>query len=101
MAMASVLLWDRSTKLVCAIVAIAAYFLVAYWLKIAYVPPNISLAEPKVSGAKILFRRPFVRFLHSDFGVIPRDDLFFSLADSADNTERSTIEIYQNEGRIG
>jgi len=93
--------WDRSTKLVCALVAIAAYLLVAYWLKISYVPPIVSKVEPKVAGTKLLLQRPFVRFLDSDFGVIATDNLFVSLADSVDNNDRSPIEIYENDKRLG
>jgi hypothetical protein len=93
--------WNRSTKLLCAVVAITAYFLVAYWLKFSYVPPIVSDVEPKVIGAKILLRRPFERYLDSDFGVIARDNSFVNLADSTDNNERSTIEIYENDRRVG
>ena len=92
---------NRSTKLVCAIVAIAAYFLAAYWLKTIYVPLDFSHAEPTVSGTKILLHRPFVRFLNSDFAVVVQDDLFANLADSADDKQRSTIEIFEDETRIG
>jgi hypothetical protein len=95
------LLWNRSTKLVCAIVAIAAYVLTAYWLKISYVPPIVPDAEPKVVGEKFLLRRPFLRFLDSDFGVIARDELFVKFADTADNNERSPIEIYENDKPLG
>jgi hypothetical protein len=93
--------WNRSTKLACAMVAIAAYVLTAYWLKISYVPPIVPDADPKVAGAKFLLRRPFMRFLDSDFGVIARDELFVDLADSADNNERSPIEIYENDKPLG
>jgi hypothetical protein len=93
--------WNRSTKLVCAIVAITAYLLTAYWLKISYVLPIVPDADPKVAGAKFLLQRPFLRFLDSDFGVIARDDLFVSLADTADNNERSPIEIYENDKALG
>jgi hypothetical protein len=93
--------WNRPTKFVCALVAMAAYLLVAHWLKLSYVPPVISKIEPKVAGTKSLLRRPFVRFLNSDFGVIAKDHSFTSLADSVDNNERSPIEIYENDMRLG
>jgi hypothetical protein len=92
--------WNRPTKFACALVAAAAYLLVAHWLKISYVPPIISKIEPTVTGTKSLLRRPFVRFLNSDFGVIAQDKLFVSLADSADNNERSPIEIYEDDKRL-
>jgi hypothetical protein len=73
----------------------------ARWLQVAYVPPAVSHAEPNVAGEKVLLRRPFVRFLSSEFGVIARDERFGDFADSADNNERSPITIYENESRIG
>ncbi len=93
--------WDRSTKFASAILAIAAYFLVAHWLEAGYVPPRVSSVEPKVAGQKILLRRPFLRFLGSKFGVIARDPLFETLADSADNNFRSPVEIYEDAKRLG
>jgi hypothetical protein len=93
--------WNRPTKLVCALVAMAAYLLVAHWLKLSYVPPVISKIEPKVAGTKSLLRRPFVRFLNSDFGVIAKDTIFAGLADSVDNNQRSPIEIYEDDRRVG
>jgi hypothetical protein len=92
--------WNRPTKFVCALVALTAYLLVAHWLKISYVPPVFSKIEPTVAGTKSLLRRPFVRFLNSDFGVIAQDKSFVSLADSADNNERSPIEIYEDDKRL-
>jgi hypothetical protein len=92
--------WNRPTKFVGALVATAAYLLVAHWLKISYVPPIISKIEPTVAGTKSLLRRPFVRFLNSDFGVIAQDKSFVGLADSVDNNERSPIEIYEDDKRL-
>src|SRR5258708_12333658 len=85
---------NRSTKLVCAIVAIAAYFLAAYWLKTIYVPLDFSHAEPTVSGTKILLHRPFVRFFNSDFSVVAPDHLFPNLAHSSTTTHHSTTEFF-------
>lgn len=99
--MALTVRWDRRTRLVSALVAIGAYFLVARWLQLAYVPPVVSHAEPKVAGEKMLLRRPFVRFLNSEFAVIARDERFENLADTVDNNQRSPIELYENERRVG
>ncbi len=49
----------------------------------------------------MLLRRPFVRFLSSEFGVIARDEKFANLADTFDNNRRSSIEIYEDERRVG
>lgn len=54
-----------------------------------------------MQGEKVLLRRPFVRFLNSEFGGIARDDTFIELADAADNNKRSPIEIYEDERPIG
>ena len=82
------------------IVAIAAYAIPAYWLKISYVPLVVSGTEPEVTGTKVLLPRPFRRFLDSDFGVIAPDNLFADLADTAENNERSTIKIYEDDKPI-
>jgi hypothetical protein len=93
--------WDRSTKFASAMIAIAAYFLVAHWLEAGYVPPRVSGVEPKVAGQKIFLRRPYLRFLGSKFGVIAPDPIFEKLADSADNNLRSPVEIYEDDKRLG
>jgi hypothetical protein len=97
--MALTVRWD--IRLVCAVVAIVTYFLVAYWLQLDYVPPAVSHAEPKVVGEKVLLQRPFARFMNSDFAVIARDEKFSGLADSVDNNERSPIEVFEDEKRLG
>ncbi|MFG3591837.1 hypothetical protein [Bradyrhizobium sp. RDI18] len=99
--MTSIVRWDNRTKLLLAIGAISAYFLTASWLRSQYSQPAISRTEPRVAGEKVLLRRPFVRFLSSEFGVIARDETFASLADSPDNNERSPIEIYEDGRPIG
>ncbi len=84
--------------------ATAAYFLLAHWLAISYVgvsyvrPDSIA---PNVAGEKVELLRPFAKFLNSDFAVIAQNHLFKELADSADNNERSTIELYENGKRLG
>jgi hypothetical protein len=83
---------NRSSKILCAIVAIAAYALTAYWLKVSYLPPVRSETEPKVAGTKLLLRRPYLRFLDSDF---------VGLADTADNNERSPVQIYEDDKPLG
>lgn len=95
---------NRSTKLACAVTATAAYFLLAHWLTISYV--NVSYVRPdsiapNVAGEKVELVRPFAKFLDSDFAVIGQNHLFKELADSADNNERSTIELYENGRRLG
>lgn len=93
---------NRPAKIACAIVAITAYFSGAYWLKVSYVPDIYFAIGPRVAGEKILLVRPFVKYLESDFAVATeRFDLFDGLADSEDNNNRSTIELYENNRRIG
>lgn len=93
--------WDRRTWLVTGVVATGTYFLVAKWLQFAYQPPGVSHAQPRVAGEKVLLRRPFVRFLSSEFAVIARDDRFMDFADTIDNSDQSPIEVYENERRLG
>jgi hypothetical protein len=101
MTMALKVRWDKRTKLASAVVATIAYFLVARWLQLDYVAPSVSHAGPNVAGEKVLLSRPFVRLGTSEFGVIVRDGKFGTIADSADNNQRSPIEIYENERRVG
>jgi hypothetical protein len=77
------------------------YLLMASWLKITYVTTFESKAEPAVAGQKFLLRRPFVRFLGSEFGVIAHDGRFVELADTADNNYRSNVEIYEDGRKLG
>ncbi len=94
--------WNRWTKLVCAVVVIAAYLVGAYWLKVSYVPDIYFEIGPRVAGEKFLLFRPFSKYLDSDFAVgTERYNLFDGLADSDDNNHRSTIELYENNKRIG
>jgi hypothetical protein len=85
----------------CLIALMAVYLMIAGWLKITYVSPFESKAEPAVAGQKFLLRRPFVRFLGSDFSVSVPDERFAELADTVDNDYRSNIEIYEDGRKLG
>ncbi len=94
--------WTRSAKFACAAVATIAYFLAAYWLEVSHVPDVYSEIGPSVTGEKIHLIGPFTKYLDSDFAVsTERYGLFDSLADSEDDNTRSTIELYENNKRIG
>lgn len=90
------------TKLTCAVAAVCAYFLAAYWLQVSYAPdPNFTFG-PDVPGEKIRLVPPFARLRGSKFAVAKeRYKLFDELADSDDNKGRSTIELYENDRRLG
>lgn len=83
----------------CYAVAAAAYFIVAYWLKVSFVPPTHLV--PNISGEKIRLRPPFEGFLKSRFAVISVDHVFGDLADTLDNDRRSPILIYEGDRRLG
>jgi hypothetical protein len=89
-------------KLACAVAVVCAYFGAAYWLEIAYTPdPNFAFG-PDVPGEKIRLMPPFARLEGSKFAVAKeRYNLFDDLADSDDNNGRSTIELYENNTRLG
>jgi hypothetical protein len=78
----------------------AAYFGSACWVRTAY-HPALPANAPKVSGEIVLLQRPFRAFSDSAFAAIANDAMFNSLADSADNTARSDIELYEDEKPLG
>ena len=83
-------------------IATLAYFIVAYWFKISYVPMALNAREPDVAGAKFMLQRPFFRdFLDSEFAAISDDYLFSAVADTSDDTTRSTIMIYEDGKPLG
>ena len=77
-----------------------AYFATAFWVKTAY-HPVLPANAPKVSGEIVLLQRPFRVFSDSAFAAIANDTWFYKNADSADNTERSDIELYEDEKPLG
>lgn len=93
---------NKITKPACAVVAICIYFAAALWLQSTYAPdPNFAFG-PNVLGEKIRLVPPFLPISDSQFAVmIQRYKLFDELADSDDNATRSTIELYENNTRLG
>ena len=77
------------------------YFAAAYWLKTSYVPMALREGGPKVTGVKIMLQRPFREFLDSKFAVISNDISFSATADTADDTTRSNIVIYEDDKPLG
>jgi hypothetical protein len=76
------------------------YFIAAHWLKISYIPA-VSPVAPNIPGEKVLLLPPYERFLDSEFAVIAVDHVFGGVADSIDNSTRSTILIYEGDRRLG
>ena len=76
--------------------AAAVYFAAAYWLQIAFDPGGSLDGE-----GKFLLKRPFKTFLDSKFAVIAIDPKWRLQADSADNNERSNIELYEDGKLLG
>jgi hypothetical protein len=77
---------------------LAAYFAAAYALKTEYDP---LVVVPNVVGHKFLLQRPFVHFASSNFAVVTNDHWFAKNADSASDTQRSKIVIYENDVPLG
>ena len=92
-------------------IAALACFIAAYW-KISYVPIALNpresdiadaknVREPDVAGIKVMLQPPFQEFMDSRFAVISNDISFSSNADTADNTTRSNIVIYEDDKPLG
>jgi hypothetical protein len=91
--------WNRATKIIFALGAIAAYFALAAWSKESFVD-----FTPK---GKVVVRlyRPYEKFGKATRAVIshewtPRGSLE-ALADSADDNERSPVVIYEDGRPLG
>ena len=77
--------------------AAAVYFAAAYWLQIAFDPGIYST----VDRDKLLLRRPFQTFMDSKFAAIAIDPRWRLFADSADDNERSDIQLYEDDKPLG
>jgi hypothetical protein len=84
----------------CYAVAIVAYFIAAYWIKVSHIPA-VSPVAPNIPGEKVRLLPPYERFLDSEFAVIVVDHVFGGVADSIDNETRSTILIYEGDRQLG
>jgi len=89
-------------KLAGAAAAFCVYFAAAYGLQVTYTPdPNFAFG-PDVPGEKVRLVPPFTRLHGSKFAVaVEQYKLFDELADSDDSIGRSTIELYENNTRLG
>jgi hypothetical protein len=82
--------------------AFCVYFAAAYWLQATFTPDRNFVFGPDVPGEKIRLVPPFTRLNASKFAVaIEKYKLFDELADTDDNNARSTIELYENNRRLG
>lgn len=87
--------WNRSTWVVCAIVAIAAYFSAALWLKSSYVEP------PKPAGVAFRLNRPFFELQGSDIAFSVKMPSLEHLSDTMDLPQRSPFVLFENMTRLG
>jgi hypothetical protein len=60
-----------------------------------------SQGGPDVAGVKLKLQPPYRAFVDSKFAVISNDISFSTDADTADNTERSSIVIYEDGKPLG
>jgi len=92
----------RSAKWIGALTAVSLYFVTAYWLRASFVEDTNFAQGPNVAGEKRLMYRPFSRLARSSFSVAQeRYGLFDDLADSEESPQRSPIELYENDKRLG
>ena len=94
-----ILSWNRTSKTICALAAIAAYFALAEWSKATYVD-----FTPKGKTVIRLYR-PLEKFGEGTLAVIGHESTTLEsledLADSADNNQRSPVLIYENGRLLG
>jgi len=95
----AMLQWNKTTKSIGALVAIAAYFALSLWSQASYVDYT-----PKGKTVVRLYR-PFERFGTSKLAAIAHEGTtrgsLNDIADSADNNERSPVVIYENGRLLG
>jgi hypothetical protein len=77
--------WNRSTPLVCAVLATAAYFVTALWLKHSYVEP------PKSAGVVFRLNRPFFKARGSEIAFAVNDS---SLDYLSDTVQSGPVSVY-------
>src|SRR4030088_3505136 len=90
----TMLSWNRTSKTICVLTAIAAYFALAEWSKATYVDYT-----PKGKSVIRLYR-PFEKFGEATLAVIARGSLE-EIADSPDDNRRSPVLIYENGRLLG
>ncbi len=91
--------WNRATKTVLALVAIAAYFGLAAWSTASF--------DDFTPKGKVVVRlyRPYEKFGNGTHAVISHEwterGSLADLADSVDNNERSPVVIYEDGRALG
>ena len=87
--------WNRLTWIVCAALAIAAYFPAAVWLRYSYVEP------PKPAGVAIRLNRPFFELHGSDIAFAVNVPSLDPLSDTMEFQKRSPFMLYENTTPLG
>ena len=91
--------WARSTKLICVLSAVVLYFVAAHLLSITFTSDPDFMIGPDVAGEKLRLKPPFRN--QSAFSVTQERGLFDDVADTADDKNRSPIELHENGKRLG
>jgi hypothetical protein len=86
--------WNRSGWVVCAVVATAAYFSVALWLKYSY-------ESPKPAGTIIRLSRPYFQSHDSNIAFVVNVPSLDHLSDTVEFQARSPFILYENELPLG
>jgi hypothetical protein len=91
--------WNRTTRSICALVAIATYLALAAWSKASFVDYT-----PTGKTVVRIFR-PFEKFGASRYAVIAHEwtarGSLEDVADSAGNEQRSPVLIFENGRQLG
>src|SRR5260370_38986527 len=86
---------DKSTWIVCAVVAISAYFSVALSLKFSYVE------SPRPAGITSRLNRPFFASQNSDIAFAVNVPSLEHLSDTPEFQTRSPFILYENTRPLG
>ena len=87
--------WNRSTWVACAVVAIAAYFSAALWLKHSFVE------SPKPAGEIVHLNRPFFQLRDSTLAFNANDPSLEELSDTPETPKRSPFLLFENDRPLG
>jgi hypothetical protein len=89
--------WDRTSKSICVLAAIAAYFALAEWSKKSFV--DLAPAGKMV----VRLDRPFERYgvLGVASNQLTTIEALEATTDSADNNERSPVLLYEDQRLLG
>ena len=88
---------STSGKVMIAVAAVGVYFITAYWLEATFVPdPN---GPPPSAGIRVRLIPPLASY--NEFSVRVDVRMFADVADIGETDTRSSIELWENNRRLG